>query len=161
MVIRPPKKGDLNSLDALRQERLVLLQQADARIHAYTLTTEQLWVHEAARLWVAFEDGPATSPVVGYVLAWEVASPYGTPLTDVMLLDEIGLDPHQTRSGLLTHLIDAAAAHFTMLGRSQVWVLVPKTHAVEQAYWRGRGFVPMPQVPLQTPPGTEWMWQGL
>lgn len=142
MNIRRATADDTPSLNFLRQERAVLLQQSDPRLGAFLntiartadfsalLTSSQPDSHG---LFVG-ELNPASPPrVVGYILG--MVSLQELP-TNIGLILDLALDAHQYHAGLGRQLYTQLRAWFSDQPIHRLWVPIPRYHAVEQAFWR-------------------------
>lgn len=150
MFIRRAENDDLSALLALQNERIVLLQQSDARFVPPTLTIEHCLSHVNAHVWVGV-DGES---VAAYALCWEHHSPYGTLAESQLLFDEMALDAHKYHAGLGRALVNHIRV---MHSPRQLIAAVPRYHAVEQAFWRALGAKPCSADDLKRSPFFEWM----
>lgn len=147
---RPAHSADLPAIAHLRAERRALLIQSDRRYHALTPGDLDAWLADPAALVIVGLD--AAGAVLAYATAWTLVSPYG-PLPDGLgIIDEWALDAHRYHGGLGRALAATVCGRLRARAGSQIAVLVPRYHAVEQAFWRALGARTADTVELHLPP---------
>lgn len=159
MKIRPANPTDPTHLVELWQERAVLLRQADSRIARHTPPREQwlarlsdLLAEPAAAVFVV-EDG--NQPPFGYIIAKIEQHQPGSPRLGV--IREMALDAHSYHGGAGRALVAQARDWFGPHAVDRVVALVPRYHAVEQAFWRGLGASEWKDETWTIPPEFMWM----
>lgn len=135
MEIRSATEKDLAQLEALHRERVVLLRQSDPRCD-FPVENITTWIENTdCTLYVGDQDGQ----VVGYIAGWVHHSPFGVLPPDTGLISELTLDAHKYHGGLGRTLFTTLCEWFSDQDIKQVVVVVPRYHAVEQAFWRALG----------------------
>jgi ribosomal protein S18 acetylase RimI-like enzyme len=133
--IRSATPKDLAQLQALHQERIVLLRQSDPRCD-FPVEKVAAWLENTdCTLYVGEQNGE----IVGYVVGWVNHSPFGILPPDTGLISELTLDAHKYHGGLGRTLFTTLCEWFSDQDIKQVIVIVPRYHAVEQAFWRALG----------------------
>lgn len=151
--IRTAQEQDLHQVETLWQERQALLSQANPRFRAPDRT---LW-HDAlqARLNMVFVAVDDEQKIVGYIAG-------RMPRADAGLIDEMALDAHRYHGGVGRTLVRTMRDTFAEMQVSQVFVNVPRYHAVEQAFWRSLGArKPMLADWMNEHISPEFMWMTL
>lgn len=159
MRIRPASPTDPPHLTALWQERAVLLRQSDPRIAPHLPPPEGWQTRLAERLKASgaavfvIEDGD--QPPFGYVIT-EVER---APDTDSALgvIREMALDAHTYHGGAGRALVNEARRWLAAQPIDRTVALVPRHHAVEQAFWRGLGASEWKDETWTIPPQFMWM----
>lgn len=138
---------DLPRLAELQSERFDLLGQADARFalihHSATLWTDWL-LDERCAIYVAEHDGV----LVGYVVGWISLELPGILPPRAGVITELVLDAHSYHGGTGRLLLNTLRDWFQRQGMQQVIACVPRSQAVEQAFWRAVGAAEL----------LDWMW---
>jgi hypothetical protein len=154
VIIRPASLNDTASLAFLRQERLVLLQQSDARLTAPTESLPEMLDDPHCQVLVGEREGQ----VVGYAVGYIRQSPAGMLPADTGLISELTLDAHKYHGGLGRQLYAELRAWLLEQQVQHIAVRVPRYHAVEQAFWRSLGAIPDDVNPILTiSPALIWM----
>ncbi|MEQ8677582.1 MAG: hypothetical protein RLP44_13705 [Aggregatilineales bacterium] len=135
MDVRKAQKKDISRLLDLWEERQVLLQQADRRFADQVIDRKGL---EASLLYfmdrdtdsvlVAVQDDQQVGFIVGEITA-----------TGIGKISVMALDAHKYYAGVGRQLYYALKANFEEASVTRVVAIVPRFHAVEQAFWRSLG----------------------
>jgi len=148
--VRAAITDDLPRLLHLWAERRTILNQSDARFTAPTPADRQAW---SAQMHTAIT-GMDARVLVGVAASGEVAGFIRARVQgEVAIIDEIALDAHTYHPGLGRDLVKQLRAALTEDGISTLRVIVPRYHAVEQAFWLALRATPW------TPPTNEDLWQ--
>lgn len=155
MIIRPATLNDTAALMFLRQERLVLLQQSDARLTAPVESLPEMLADPQCRVLVGERD----HQVVGYTVGYVRQSPIGVLPAATGLISELTLDAHKYHGGLGRQLYAELRAWLLEQQIQHILVRVPRYHAVEQAFWRSLGAEPAEyfNVMVTISPALVWM----
>jgi ribosomal protein S18 acetylase RimI-like enzyme len=151
--VRPATLDDTPSLNFLRQERVVLLQQSDSRLTAPTLNFASALHDSHCAVLVGEQEGRIAGYTVGYV----EMCPMGALPPGVGYIAELTLDAHRYYGGLGRMLYRALRDWFSQRGVTRVIVHVPRYHAVEQAFWRSLGAVEDSLPVFEHVPALVWM----
>ena len=135
MDVRKVQKDDITQLLDLWEERQVLLQQADPRFAIHVLDRQGLEAsllnymdHDAIRILVAVQDDQQVGFIVGEITAIGIGK-----------ISVMALDAHKYYAGVGRQLYYALKANFEEASVTRVVAIVPRFHAVEQAFWRSLG----------------------
>lgn len=151
MNVRPAFPHDTPSLNFLRQERAVLLQQSDPRLLPPSFAFDSALTDAAVLV------GEQDSRLAGYIVGFINSSPLGNLPGGIGYIAELTLDAHRYHGGLGRILVRALNEWFRGRGANRVIVHVPRYHAVEQAFWYSVGAKEDP-APLFVPsPALVWM----
>ncbi|MFW5771765.1 MAG: N-acetyltransferase family protein [Phototrophicaceae bacterium] len=159
MDIRPANPTDPPHLADLWQERAVLLRQADART-ARHLPAREEWLARldermAAATAAVFVIEETGQPPFGYIIAEiERQQPAGPSLG---IIREMALDAHSYHGGAGRALVAQARDWLAAQSVDRIVALVPRYHAVEQAFWRGLGASEWKDKTWTIPPEFMWM----
>jgi GNAT superfamily N-acetyltransferase len=151
--VRPALPHDTPSLQFLRQERAVLVQQSDPRLllPAFEIAAAIEDLHAAVI--VGEEDGH----IAGYIVGFIKNSPLGTLPTGIGYIAELTLDAHKYHGGLGRVLVRALNEWFRERNVYRKVVYVPRYHAVEQAFWHSVGAKEDPTPLFDRSPALVWM----
>lgn len=135
MDVRAAEKQNLPQLLELWEERQVLLQQSDPRFASYVEDRNGLQQNlfkylddNAYTMLVAVHEGQPIGFIVGEV---------GIDNIGKILL--MALDAHRYHAGVGRQLYQALRQNLLDRGMTRIAVIVPRYHAVEQAFWRSMG----------------------
>ena len=148
--VRTATLDDRPRLLHLWQERRVILNQSDARFTAPTAADRDAWhTQMTERITTA-----GHTVLVGITQKNEIAGFIsGEARAGVGVIEDIALDAHTYHPGLGRDLLQHLRAAFTENGITTLRVIVPRYHAVEQAFW-----LALRAIPWQ-PPANEDSWQ--
>ncbi|MCB9452069.1 MAG: GNAT family N-acetyltransferase [Anaerolineaceae bacterium] len=142
IIIRLATQADLPDVAALWVEKIILLQQLDARFRLQPdaesrfSQTAAAWLEAPdTRLLVAIRDGL----VAGFVTAQIQANWPGLQPEKLGAVTHLAIDSHGQPGGIGRLLLDAVREWFTQVGIQQMIVHVPQRFAIEQAFWRASG----------------------
>lgn len=140
--IRAATADDLPRLADLWYDKTVLQQQTDARIVVAPDGRER-WLRAAAA-WLddsqsAVRVVEAGEQVVGYIAGQITANDPGLLPERVGAVMDIAIDLHGYHGGAGRQLVSALCAWFGAHGVQQMSIHVPRSSAVEQAFWRALG----------------------
>jgi len=130
--VRPAVIDDLPRLLHLWQERQIILNQSDKRFTTPTPADHAAWEAEISE---RIQRG-ANRVLVGEAESGEVAGYISGEVRDgVGVVDHIALDAHTYHPGLGRALWEALRTTFTDQDITTIRIIVPRYHAVEQAFW--------------------------
>ena len=130
VLVRTAQEQDLHQIEGLWQERQALLSQANPRFRApYRASWYDAIQVRLDMVFVAVDDD---EQIVGYIAG-------RMPRADAGLIDEMALDAHRYHGGVGRTVVRTMRDAFAEMQVSQVFVNVPRYHAVEQAFWRSLG----------------------
>lgn len=153
MQIRNAQMEDIPQLHALDEERLILIRQSDPRYDGAIIDFAARLRNPDAAIIIGEHD----SRLAGFITAWTAASPYVELTADAALIDAMMLDAHQYHAGLGRQLVRAMRDSFAKQNINHISILVPRYHAVEQAFWRALGANKDPEPPQEPTLSTLWM----
>lgn len=142
MRIGPAAEADLAAAAALWQERLRLLQQADA---SYMPLADAAAAWSArARQWLAAEDclfavAYADKRLIGFIVVTITRGEPGTTPERLGALSAMALDLHQAHAGLSGKLLECARDWLRARDIAMLQVAVPARYPVEDAFWQSQG----------------------
>ena len=135
MEVRKAQKNDINRLLDLWEERQILLHQADHRFANYVTDRNVLQTallrnmdQDANSVLIAVHDDQQVGFIIGEI----------TSDRDGKII-VMALDAHKYHAGVGRQLYHAIRAYFESAGVSFIVAMVPRFHAVEQAFWRSMG----------------------
>lgn len=135
MDVRTAEKQNLPQLLELWEERQVLLQQSDPRFASYVEDRNGLQQNlfkylddNAYTMLVAVHEGQPIGFIVGEV---------GIDNIGKILL--MALDAHRYHAGVGRQLYQTLRQNLLDRGMTRIAAIVPRYHAVEQAFWRSMG----------------------
>jgi len=142
MHVRPAKQSDIPQASFLWYERIALLQQTDSYFTPLP-SAMQIW-EQSANNWitnplVGFLIAEADVQVIGYMVVTIVDGPVGLRPKQIGKLIDMGLDLHQSHSGLGGKLLDAIKEWLSEREVRVLTVDVPNQYPVEEAFWLSQG----------------------
>ena len=143
MHVRPAIQSDIPQAVFLWYERIALLQQTDSYFTPLPSAT-QVW-ENTANNWISAMMNLVflwrkQMQVVGYMVVTVVDGPVGLRLKTLGKFIDMGLDLHQSHTGLGGELLNHVKAW--LVGAQNVRVLtvdLPIRYPVEEAFWRSQG----------------------
>jgi GNAT superfamily N-acetyltransferase len=151
--VRPALPHDTPSLQFLRQERAVLLQQSDPRLIPPAFEIAGAIDDVRASVLVGEQEGR----IAGYIVGFIENSPSGILPAGVGYIAELTLDSHKYHGGLGRILVRELNEWFRERGIRRLIVHVPRYHAVEQAFWHSVGAKEDPMPLFDRSPALVWM----
>lgn len=157
MLIRPATPPDLPHVERLREERYTLIRQARPNVSPPAYALADCLGDAGAAFRVALVEGDARP--AGYGIGWRGGALGAHTLPpDHAVIGEVALDMHRYHSGLGRRIVASLCEAFAEWGSIRVWALVPRWHAVEQAFWRSLGaWVAAPPGVVTRDPDYDWM----
>jgi GNAT superfamily N-acetyltransferase len=142
IIVRPAAPADLPEIGALWHEKVILLQQSDARFKPQP-DAQTRFIQAAAR-WL---DTPGTlflaavrdNQVAGFAVVHIQPGWPGMLPEQLGVVTQFIVDSHGQPGGIGRRLLDAVRTWLTGQGIQQVIVHVPQRFAIEQAFWRASG----------------------
>ncbi len=142
MDVRPAKQSDISQTSFLWYERIALLQQTDSYFTALP-SGVQVW-QETATKWiiddnVGFFVAEVNNDVVGYMVVTLVDGPVGLRPKKLARLIDMGMDLHQSHSGLGGQLLEQVTNWMREQNLRVLTIDLPLRYPVEEAFWRSQG----------------------
>lgn len=135
MKIFSAQLQDLPRLMVLWEDRQVLLQQSDARF-THSQNAREMWEKQLCRMLYDETVFVLKSVVADRIAGFVIAE---TAKGGVALIRAIVLDAHKYYPGVGRALVKAIHGQLAQKNFYKIAVLVPRFHAVEQAFWRAFG----------------------
>lgn len=142
MQIRAARESDLAAVAGLWQDRLALLQQADA-MTIPVANAAAAWVGRAQAWLLAadclFEVAAKGAEIIGFIVATVENGPPGLQPARLGVVKAMAVDLHRTHPNLGGKLLGRAKVWMTRRGVDVLEVTAPAHYPVEDAFWRGQG----------------------